>query len=57
MHPMVVGSSDALASVHPMVPEVAAEVSEKPTASSERSVTGRTDALCTECSDAYAETG
>ena len=31
-----------------MVPEGAAAVSEKPTAISERSVTGRTDALCTD---------
>ena len=43
------------ASVQPMVPEGAAAVSEKPTASSERRVTGRTDALCTGCSDDYAE--
>ena len=38
-----------------MVPEVAAVVSERPTATSERRVTGRTDALCTGSSDAYAE--
>jgi len=38
-----------------MVPEVAAAVSERPTATSERIVTGRTDALCTGSSDAYAE--
>ena len=38
-----------------MVPEAAAEVSEMPTATSERKVTGKTDALCTESSDAYAE--
>ena len=38
-----------------MVPEVAAAVSERPTATSERRVTGRTDALCTGSSDAYAE--
>ena len=38
-----------------MVPEVAAEVSERPTAILERSVTGRTDALCTGSSYAYAE--
>ena len=40
-------------SVHPMVPEVAAAVSERPTATSERRVTKRTDALCTGSSDAY----
>ena len=38
-----------------MVPEGAAVVSKKPTASSERRVTGRTDALCTGSFDAYAE--
>ena len=38
-----------------MVPEVAAAVLEKPTATSERRVTGRTDALYTGSSDAYAE--
>ena len=38
-----------------MVPEADAEVSEMPTATSERRVTGRTDALCTESSDTYAE--
>ena len=38
-----------------MVPEGAAAVLEKPTASSERSVTGRTDVLCTGSFDAYAE--
>ena len=42
-------------SVHPMVPEVAAAVSERPTVTSERRVTGKTDALCTGSSDAYAE--
>ena len=36
------------ASVQPMVPKGAAAVSEKPTASSERRVTGRTDALAPE---------
>ena len=39
-----------------MVPEGAATVLEKPMASSERRVTGRTDTLCTGYSDAYAET-
>ena len=48
------GSSDTIASVHPMVPEVAAAVSERPTATSERRVIKRTDALCTGSSDAYA---
>ena len=38
-----------------MVPEVATAVLERPTATSERRVTGRTDALCTGSSDAYAE--
>ena len=38
-----------------MVPEVAAAMSERPTATSEHRVTGRTDALCTGSSDAYAE--
>ena len=38
-----------------MVPEVAAAVSERPTATSERRVTERTDDLCTGSSDAYAE--
>ena len=38
-----------------MVPEVAAEMSERPTATSKRRVTGRTDVLCTGSSDAYAE--
>ena len=38
-----------------MVPEVAAAVSEKPTATSEHRVTERTDALCTGSSYAYAE--
>ena len=46
---------NALASVHPMVPEVAAAVSERPTATSEHRVTGRTDALCTGSFDVYAE--
>ena len=36
-------------------PEVVAAVSERPTATSERRVTGRTDALCTGSSYAYAE--
>ena len=39
----VIGSSDAIASVHLMVPEVAAAVSESPTATSEHRVTERTD--------------
>ena len=38
-----------------MVPEVAAAVSKRPTATSKHRVTGRTDALCTGSSDAYAE--
>ena len=38
-----------------MVLEVAVEVSEMPPATSERRVTGRTDALCTRSFDAYAE--
>jgi len=38
-----------------MVPKVAAVVSKKPTATSERRVTGRTDALSTGSFDAYAE--
>ena len=38
-----------------MIPEAAAEVSVMPMATSERRVTGRTDALCTGSSDAYAE--
>ena len=38
-----------------MIPEAAEEVSEMPTATSKRRVTGRTDALCSGSSDAYAE--
>ena len=44
----ITGLTDAPASVQPMVPEAAAEVSEMPTATSERRVIGRTDALAPE---------
>jgi hypothetical protein len=40
----VTRSSDAIASVHPMIPEIAVAMSESTTATSERRVTGRTDA-------------
>ena len=51
----VTGSSDAIPSVHPMVPKVAATVSECPTASSVAVRDRKNRCPCTGSSDAYAE--